>query len=91
MPDLLFALQGKEEQKRNNYNYYEAETQGFSYFAAITRPIETPVPTPQSLHSCEATSTTATTAPVKPFIPGFEVIFAIAGLLVAAYLLRRKN
>jgi len=54
LPDLLFALQGKEEQKRNNYNYYEAETQGFSYFAAITRPIETPVPTPQSLHSCDS-------------------------------------
>jgi len=36
LPDLLFALKGEEEQKRNNYNYYEAETQGFSYFAAIT-------------------------------------------------------
>jgi hypothetical protein len=26
------------------YNYYEAETQGFSYFVAVIRPVETSVP-----------------------------------------------
>ncbi|TDA25019.1 MAG: hypothetical protein DSO01_08545 [Archaeoglobi archaeon] len=36
-------------------------------------------------------TTPATTAPAKPLIPGFEAIFAAAGLLAAAYLLSRKN
>jgi PGF-CTERM protein len=46
--------------------------------------MQTPTPTPTP-------TTPATTAPAKPFIPGFEAIFAIAGLTAVAYLLRRKN
>jgi PGF-pre-PGF domain-containing protein/PGF-CTERM protein len=86
LPTKFLSSDGK-------YNYYEAETQGFSYFAAVIKPVETPVPTtPVLTPAATATPTTpATTAPAKPFIPGFEAIFAVAGLLAAAYLLRRKN
>jgi hypothetical protein len=91
LPDLLFALQDEEEQKRNNYNYYEAETQGFSYFAAITRPIETPVPTPQSLHQLRQQRRQQLRPLLRNRSFRASKLSSIAGLLVAAYLLRRKN
>jgi hypothetical protein len=36
-------------------------------------------------------TTPATTTPAKPLIPGFEAIFAAAGLLAAAYCSVGKN
>ncbi|MEM2191631.1 MAG: PGF-CTERM sorting domain-containing protein [Archaeoglobaceae archaeon] len=39
----------------------------------------------------KTTQPIATTPAEKPFIPGFEVIFAIAGLAAIAYLLRRES
>jgi len=56
--------------------YYKAEIPGFSVFAVIAAPAATP-PTP--------------TPTPKPPTPGFEVIFAIAGLIAVAYLLRKKQ
>jgi PGF-pre-PGF domain-containing protein/PGF-CTERM protein len=56
-----------------DYVYYEAEVPGFSVFAVVAMPAEK-TPTP--------------TPKPKP-TPGFEAIFAIAGLLALAYLLRR--
>ncbi|MCS7144680.1 MAG: PGF-CTERM sorting domain-containing protein [Archaeoglobaceae archaeon] len=32
---------------------------------------------------------TPTTPVAKPFIPGFELLFAVVGLIAVAYLLRR--
>ncbi|MEM2787285.1 MAG: PGF-pre-PGF domain-containing protein, partial [Archaeoglobaceae archaeon] len=78
------------------YNYYEAETTSFSYFAAQLKPLETPKPTtpvatpPVTTPVATPTTPVATPTP-KPFIPGFEAIFAIAGLVAIAYLLRRKS
>ena len=37
------------------------------------------------------TTAVTTTTPKKPGVPGFEAIFAIAGLIAVAYLLRRKK
>ncbi|MEM2325302.1 MAG: PGF-CTERM sorting domain-containing protein, partial [Archaeoglobaceae archaeon] len=80
------------------YNYYEAETTSFSYFAAQLKPLETPKPTtpvatpPVTTPVATPTTPVATPTPTpKPFIPGFEAIFAIAGLVAIAYLLRRKS
>jgi PGF-pre-PGF domain-containing protein/PGF-CTERM protein len=87
LPTKFLSSDGK-------YNYYEAETPGFSYFAAVIKvaPTPTPATTPMQTSTPMQTPTTpATTAPAKPFIPGFEAIFAIAGLTAVAYLLRRKN
>uniref|UniRef100_A0A7J3M1L8 PGF-pre-PGF domain-containing protein n=1 Tax=Archaeoglobus fulgidus TaxID=2234 RepID=A0A7J3M1L8_ARCFL len=76
-------LTGKDE----NYNYYRAEVPGFSYFAVIlespTTPTPTPTPTPIPI------PTPAVTPTPKP-TPGFEAIFAIAGLAAIANLLRRE-
>ncbi|MEM2191604.1 MAG: CARDB domain-containing protein, partial [Archaeoglobaceae archaeon] len=74
------------------YSYYEAETTSFSYFVAQLKPLETPKPTTPVATPPTTLVTTPTTTPAeKPFIPGFEAIFAIAGLLAVAYLLRRKK
>ncbi|MCX8172773.1 MAG: PGF-pre-PGF domain-containing protein, partial [Archaeoglobaceae archaeon] len=77
------------------YNYYEATTPSFSYFVAIIKPLATPTPTP--IITPTPTTPTPTTPELtptptpKPFIPGFEAIIAIAGLIALAYLLRRKG
>ncbi|MEM4539999.1 MAG: PGF-CTERM sorting domain-containing protein, partial [Archaeoglobaceae archaeon] len=76
------------------YNYYEATTESFSLFAAVLKPLETPIQTTPVTPTTPPTIvvTTPTTTPAeKPFIPGFEAIFAIAGLLAVSYLIRRKN
>ncbi|MDI9609837.1 MAG: pectin acetylesterase-family hydrolase [Archaeoglobales archaeon] len=76
------------------YNYYEAETTSFSYFVAQLKPLETPKPTTPVATPPPTTVVTTpppTTTPAPGFIPGFEALFAIAGLLAVAYLLRRKN
>ncbi len=67
---------------------------------ATPQPTATPTPaatsTPSVAPALVTTPTTQTTptpvsspTPVKPWIPGFEAIFAIAGVLAVAYLLRR--
>jgi len=73
------------------YNYYEAETQSFSYFAAVLKPLPTPTPTPTPTTPKPEVTPTTPKPEEKPFIPGFEAIFAIAGMLAIAYLLRRKS
>jgi len=74
------------------YNYYVASTPGFSFFAVK---LESPAVTTTVSTTTTATATTAavTTTPAKPWwaIPGFEAVFAIAGLLGVAYLLRRRG
>ncbi len=52
-----------------------------------TPPVTTPTPTPTTP---KPTTPTPTTTPAGG-IPGFEAIFAIAGLLAVAYLLRRRH
>ena len=71
----------------DKFNYYEAETPAFSYFAAVIK--AAPTPTPTTPAPTTPTPTPAPT-PAKPPIPGFEAAFAIAGLLALAYLLRRR-
>ncbi|MCS7144858.1 MAG: PGF-CTERM sorting domain-containing protein, partial [Archaeoglobaceae archaeon] len=60
--------------------------------------LETPTPTTPketpTLTTPLATPTTPELTPTptpKPFIPGFEAIIAIAGLIALAYLMRRKS
>ncbi|MEM0331306.1 MAG: CARDB domain-containing protein, partial [Archaeoglobaceae archaeon] len=75
------------------YNYYEATTESFSLFAAVLKPLETPIQTTPVTPTTPPTIvvTTPTTTPAeKPFIPGFEAIFAIAGLLAVSYLLEGR-
>ncbi|MEM2191435.1 MAG: PGF-pre-PGF domain-containing protein [Archaeoglobaceae archaeon] len=74
------------------YNYYESTTESFSLFAAVLKPSEAPTPAVTPTTPPTTLVTTPTTTPAeKPFIPGFEVIFAIAGLLAVSYLIRRKK
>ena len=75
------------------YNYYEAETSSFSYFVAVSKTVQDVTPTPATtatLTPAETPTVTATPSE-KSFITGFEAIFAAAGIIAAAYLLRRKN
>ncbi|MEM0332361.1 MAG: CARDB domain-containing protein, partial [Archaeoglobaceae archaeon] len=80
-------LTGKDE----NYNYYSTATPSFSLFVAILEASE-PTPTTNPL----VTSTTSpiipktTLTPASKSTPGFEALFAIAGLITVAYLMRRK-
>jgi len=53
---------------------------------ATPRLVSTPEPVPTS-----RPATTPVSEPEKPGIPGFEAIFAVAGLLAVAYLMRRKK
>jgi PGF-pre-PGF domain-containing protein/PGF-CTERM protein len=82
--------------------YYKAEIPGFSVFAVIAAPAATP--TPQTTPATPVATPTPTPTPVmtpipaatptptpKPPTPGFEAIFAIAGLIAVAYLLRKKQ
>ncbi|MEM2271722.1 MAG: PGF-pre-PGF domain-containing protein, partial [Archaeoglobaceae archaeon] len=86
LPTKFLSSDGK-------YNYYEATTESFSLFAAVLKPSEAPIQTTPSISVAtpETTQPIATTPAEKPFIPGFEAIFAIAGLLAVSYLIRRKN
>jgi PGF-CTERM protein len=57
-----------------------------------TPPPTTPVPTtPAATTPAPTTTVVPTTTPAPGPIPGFEAIFAIAGLLAVAYLLRRRQ
>lgn len=73
-------------------NYYVAETDGFSYFAAVVKEIA-PAATPTTTPTTTPTSmpAPATTTPASKPIPGFEAPFAIAGLIAIAYLIRRRR
>ncbi|MEM2345445.1 MAG: PGF-pre-PGF domain-containing protein [Archaeoglobaceae archaeon] len=85
LPTKFLSSDGK-------YNYYESETPSFSLFAAVLKPSEAPTPAVTPTTPPTTLVTTPTTTPAeKPFIPGFEVIFAIAGLLAVSYLIRRKK
>ena len=53
-------------------------------------PTETPKPTPAPTETPKPTPTPAPTETPEKKTPGFEAIFAIAGLLAVAYLLRRR-
>ncbi|MEM0203499.1 MAG: pectin acetylesterase-family hydrolase [Archaeoglobaceae archaeon] len=78
--------------EKDGFYHFLAETPGFSYFALAVKPT-TPTPTTPTPTTPTPTATpTATPTPTpKPLIPGFEAIFAIAGLLAIAYLLRRRQ
>jgi PGF-pre-PGF domain-containing protein/PGF-CTERM protein len=90
LPTNLLSSDGK-------YNYYEASTPSFSYFAAVikaapaTTPAATPTPTPTPTTPPVTTPPATTPTAEKPLIPGFEAALAIAGLLAIAYLLRRRH
>jgi hypothetical protein len=53
-------------------------------------PTETPI-TPESTEPTETPVTTPTESSPTPATPSFETIFAIAGLLAVAYILRRRK
>ncbi|MCS7144715.1 MAG: PGF-CTERM sorting domain-containing protein [Archaeoglobaceae archaeon] len=55
-----------------------------------TTPVATPTPPPTTPVTTPAKTPTPTTPAPGP-IPGFEAIFAIAGLIAVAYLLRRRQ
>gem|GEM_PF-2306261 len=71
-------LKTEKVSEDRDYIYYEAEVPGFSVFAVMA---ETAAPTP--------TTPTPKLAETPKPTPGFEAMFAIAGLLAVAYLLRR--
>ncbi|MEM4689591.1 MAG: NosD domain-containing protein [Archaeoglobaceae archaeon] len=75
------------------YSYYEAETPSFSYFVAVLKPLEASKPTTPTtpVTTSESPETIKPTTTASGSIPGFEAIFAIAGLLAMAYVLRRKS
>lgn len=82
-------------EKSSEFNYYSAETPGFSYFAAVVEealpPNTTTVATTTTAVATTTTEavTTTTEAQQGGGIPGFEVLLAIVGLIASAYLLRR--
>ncbi|MDI9610394.1 MAG: PGF-CTERM sorting domain-containing protein [Archaeoglobales archaeon] len=86
MPTKFVGSDGK-------YSYYEAETPSFSYFVAVLKPLEASKPTTPTtpVTTSESPETIKTTTTASGSIPGFEAIFAIAGLLAMAYVLRRKS
>ncbi|MEM2070861.1 MAG: CARDB domain-containing protein, partial [Archaeoglobaceae archaeon] len=80
-------LTGKDE----NYNYYSTATPSFSLFVAILEASE-PTPTTNPLVTSTASPIIpkTTLTPASKSTPGFEALFAIAGLITVAYLMRRK-
>ena len=100
-------LPTKVEGEDSVYVYFSAECSGFSIYAITTiteeitpTPAAMPKPTATSIATPMVTATpvpaTPTPAPTptptpSPKPPGFEVVFAIAGLLAVAYLVLRKK
>jgi len=61
----------------------------FALFAAAAAPTATPTAAPTAIPTAAAAPTAAPTATPEP--PGFEAVFAIAGMLSIAYLVLRKR
>jgi PGF-pre-PGF domain-containing protein len=79
------------------YNYYEAETLSFSYFAAVIKAAPTPTPTPTPTTPPVTTPTpTPTPTPAPTPAPDYTgIAIAIVAILIiagiAVYLLKRKR
>ncbi|MCQ4153367.1 MAG: PGF-pre-PGF domain-containing protein, partial [Archaeoglobi archaeon] len=87
LPTKFLSSDGK-------YNYYEAETPGFSYFVAVIKPVETPVPTTPVL-TPTPTPTTPKPTPTPTPAPDYTgiaiaILVVVAVLIAVAYLLKRR-
>ena len=87
LPTKFLSSDGK-------YNYYEAETPGFSYFVAVIKPVETPVPTTPVL-TPTPTPTTPKPTPTPTPAPDYTgiaiaIVVVVAVLIAVAYLLKRR-
>ncbi|TDA30111.1 MAG: hypothetical protein DSO00_02310, partial [Archaeoglobi archaeon] len=87
LPTKFLSSDGK-------YNYYEAETPSFSYFVAVIKPVETPVPTTPVL-TPTPTPTTPKPTPTPTPAPDYTgiaiaILVVVAVLIAVAYLLKRR-
>lgn len=87
--DIQELIAGTDQNDQNDYPGKPAATPTLSLTPTV-KPTLTPTltPTPTLVPTPEATPATATPTPEEP---GFEAIFAIAGLLAIAYLTLRKK
>ncbi len=84
-------LETAETKKDDTYTYLETKTDTFSVFAiAGLKGVAVPTATPAVEVTPAVPTGTPAPTPTKK-VPGFETIFALAGLLAIAYLLRRED
>jgi PGF-pre-PGF domain-containing protein/PGF-CTERM protein len=77
------------ENSTESYVIFESQTSGFSPFAITAeKTLESPVSSDTDTQSNVAGNVTPPTEETKT--PGFEALFAVAGLLAVVYLLRRN-
>jgi len=88
-------LPTKFVKSEQGYNYYEAETPSFSYFAAVIKAAPTPTPTTPPPTTPPVTTPPAITPTPAPAPDYTGIAIAIVAILVIAgaviYLLRRKR
>jgi PGF-pre-PGF domain-containing protein len=79
-------LETKIASEDENFVYYSAKTPGFSKFAIVAL---------KGIKSTKSTTVPTITSKTNPLPipkqPGFEGVFAVMGLMVAAYLLRKPK
>lgn len=89
-------IETKETDKDSTYTYYEAKTENLGVFAissvkGVAVPTETAVVSTPQVTTPVSTSGAVATPPERKWIPGFEAVLAITGILAVAYMLKREK